>query len=63
MCLTWYKDVVGVDIDTLAYIGLNMCFDSILKFASQTTTMTSIGRRVELENWALGLKDYDPTTG
>ena len=56
----WYKDVVGVDIDTLAYIGLNMCFDSILKFASQTTTMTSIGRRVELENWALGLKDYDP---
>ena len=56
----FYKDVVGVDIDTLAYIGLNMCFDSILKFASQTTTMTSIGRRVELENWALGLKDYDP---
>lgn len=55
----WYEFLKHIDIDTLAYIGLNSCFDSVLQCGSQTGTVVSIGRRVELENFAFGLKKYD----
>ena len=57
----WLQFLQNVDVDTLAYIGLNCCFDSVLTFGSQTSTTSKIGRRVELENFALGLSKYDKT--
>ena len=57
----WLQFLQNVDVETLAYIGLNCCFDSVLTFGSQTSTTSKIGRRVELENFALGLSKYDKT--
>ena len=57
----WLQHLKDVDVDTLAYIGLNTCFDSVLSFGSLTSTASKIGRRVELENFALGLSQFDPT--
>jgi len=57
----WLQFLQNVDVETLAYIGLNCCFDSVLTFGSQTSTTSKIGRRVELENFALGLAKYDKT--
>ena len=57
----WMTSLKDVDTDTLAYIGLNTCFDAVLKFGSQTSTVTKIGRRVELENFAIGLSQFDKT--
>ena len=55
----WYNDLKDIDPDTLAYIGLNVTFDSIINLSAQTATITQIARSIELENWAKGLKDYD----
>ena len=56
----WLQHLKDVDVSTLAYIGLNTCFDSVLSFGSLTSTASKIGRRVELENFALGLSQFDP---
>ena len=57
----WLQHLKDVDVDTLAYIGLNTCFDSVLSFGSLTSTASKIGRRIELENFALGLSQFDST--
>ena len=57
----WLQHLKDVDVDTLAYIGLNTCFDSVLSFGSLTSTASKIGRRIELENFALGLSQFDNT--
>ena len=55
----WLELIKDIDPDTLAYIGLNTTFDAVLKFGSQTSTLSKIGRRIELENFALGLYQFD----
>ena len=55
----WYYDIKDLDVDLLAYLGLNSCMDSVAIGASLTSTLTKIGKRVELEAWALGLKEHD----
>ncbi len=55
----WYYDIQGLDTDLLAYLGLNTCMDSVSIGASLTSALTKIGKRVELEVWALGLKEHD----
>lgn len=55
----WLQHLKDVDVGALAYIGLNTCFDSVLSFGSLTSTASKIGRRIELENFALGLAQYD----
>ena len=57
----WLELLKDIDTDTLAYIGLNTAFDAVLKFGSQTSTLSKIGRRIELENFALGLSKFDKT--
>lgn len=55
----WYNDIVSVDTDLLAYIGLNSCMDAVAIGASLTAAITKIGLRIELEAWAKGLKSHD----
>jgi DNA-directed RNA polymerase, mitochondrial len=56
---SWFADVVSVDTDLLAYIGLNTCMDAVAIGASLTSAITKIGLRIELEAWAKGLKEHD----
>ena len=55
----WYEPLVDQDPDTLAYIGLNCCYETVLKQNSLAGCYTQIGGRVELEVWADELKEYD----
>lgn len=55
----WYEPLVNQDPDTLAYIGLNCCYETVLKQNSLAGCYTQIGGRVELEVWADELKEYD----
>lgn len=55
----WYEELIDQDPDTLAYISLNACYESVLKSYSLTGCLTAIGARVELEVWADELKQYD----
>lgn len=55
----WYYDLKDLDVDLLAYLGLNCCMDAVSIGASLTSCLTKIGKRVELETWALGLRTYD----
>lgn len=56
----WYNDVVQLDTDVLAYIGLNTLWDISNIKGTLTTAMTTIGRKIELELWQKGLKEFDP---
>ena len=55
----WYEELVDQDPDTLAYIGLNSCYDGVLKMHTLAGVLNQIGSRVELEVWADDLKQYD----
>ena len=55
----WYYDIKNLDVDLLAYIGLNTCMDSVSVNGTLTSTLTKIGKRVELEIWAAGLQEHD----
>lgn len=55
----WYEELVDQDPDTLAYIGLNSCYDGVLKMQTLAGVLTQIGARAELEVWADDLKQYD----
>lgn len=55
----WYYDIKDLDVDLLAYIGLNTCMDSVAVNGTLTSTLTKIGKRVELEIWAAGLREHD----
>jgi len=55
----WYEELENQDPDVLAYIGLNCCFDSVLKTNVLTTALSNIGARVEHEKWAEGLQAHD----
>ena len=56
----WYDDVIRLNTDVLAYIGLNTLWDTSNMNGTLTTAMTTIGRKIELELWQVGLKDFDP---
>lgn len=55
----WYDMLKGQCTDTLAYIGLNSCYENVLKHNSLAGCLSMIGARVELEVWADELKVYD----
>lgn len=55
----WYKDIVGLDVDLLAYLALNTCMDSVALKTSLTSCISRIGQRIELEHWSAGLKAHD----
>jgi DNA-directed RNA polymerase len=57
----WYSDVVGLDVDLLAYIALNTCMESVSTKATLTSCVSRIGRRIELEHWSAGLLEHDRT--
>jgi DNA-directed RNA polymerase len=56
---SWYQDIKTVDCDLLAYLGLNSCMDAVASGSSLTSTITKIGHRIELESWAIGLKNFN----
>jgi DNA-directed RNA polymerase, mitochondrial len=55
----WFKDLVGLDPDILAYIGLNACMDTVVISGQSTCVLTKIGHRIELESWSEGLLSFD----
>ena len=55
----WFDTLVDQDPHKLAYIGLNSCYETVLKQNSLAGCLTSIGTRIELEIWADELKDFD----
>ena len=42
----WFKDLVGLDPDILAYIGLNACMDTVVISGQSTCVLTKIGHRI-----------------
>jgi DNA-directed RNA polymerase len=55
----WYEYLSKIDPEVLAYIGLNCCFDGYVRKSTRAKVLNNIGRRVEHELWADGLKNYD----
>lgn len=55
----WFEELQDLDTDTLAYIGLNVCYESVMQQGTLAGCMITIGTRVELERWADGLQEYD----
>ena len=56
---SWYDHLSKIDPEVLAYIGLNCCFDGYVRQSTRAKVLNNIGRRVEHELWASGLKSYD----
>jgi len=54
-----YSILKGMDPDLLAYIGLNACIDGTSIGGARTSVVNTIGHRIELEDWAAGLKHQD----
>jgi DNA-directed RNA polymerase len=55
-----YSILSTLDCDLIAYIGLNTCMDGTASGGTRTAVITNIGKRIELEIWAAGLKDFNP---
>lgn len=55
----WYDELKQVNSDVLSYLGLNVCFDFAGRQLTLTQVLASIGERIELEVWSLGLKSFD----
>ena len=55
----WYDILQDQDPNTLAFIGLNACYESVCRSHNLTSTCTNIGMRVEQEIWSKELKAYD----
>ena len=55
----WVTALEGIEPEVLAYIGLNAAMDCCGMGGSLTTAITTMGRRVETEVWAAGLKEFD----
>ena len=54
-----FSDIKRVNPGYLTYIGLNSCWDAAMLGTTYTTLLSRIGKRVELEIWANGLKEYN----
>lgn len=57
----WFEELVDQDTDTLAYLGLNSCYESVMMQGTLAGCLITIGSRVELECWAEDLRAYDDT--
>jgi DNA-directed RNA polymerase len=54
-----YKDLKPIDPMTAAYIGLKVSFEGVATSKSRTKVLESIGERIELEHWSMGLRAFD----
>lgn len=54
-----FKDLQSIDSMTAAYIGLAACYEGVSTSKTRTKVLQSIGERIELEQWAVGLKKFD----
>ena len=57
---SWYSDLKDLDPDLLAYLALNSMMSAVSRKYTLTATLGKIGKQIELEIWAKGLKTYDP---
>ena len=57
-CL-WYKDLKGLDVDLLSYIGLTTSMDGVGLKHDFTKVLVKIGKRIEMEHWSEGLREYN----
>lgn len=55
----WLEYLKEVDADKVSYIGLNSCMDAVGQNSSLTKTIVTIGRFIELELFAQGLRQND----
>jgi len=55
----WYDTLKDQDPLTLAYLGLNCCYDAVINASTYGAALVAIGARVENESWAKELKLYD----
>ena len=55
----WYDELKDQDPLTMAYLGLNCCYDAVINASTYGATLVAIGARVENESWAKELKLYD----
>ena len=55
----WLQEVRKHDPKIMAYIGLNVCYDTVIYNQTLTSALVSIGTRVEQERWALELEAKD----
>ena len=55
----WFEELRDHDVDTLAYIGLNVLYDTVIYNQTLTSALATIGTRVEQERWAQDLQVED----
>jgi DNA-directed RNA polymerase len=55
----WYKDLEGLDVDLLSYIGLTTSMDGVGLKHDFTKVLVKIGKRIEMEHWSEGLREYN----
>lgn len=54
-----YKDLKAIDTDVAAYIGLAVCYEAVATNGCRTSILNMIGKKVELQQWFDGLKEFD----
>ena len=55
----WLHKIEGLDVQTLAVLSLSIMFDAVSQQAQRTPTITRLGKAVEMEQWALWLRNKD----
>ncbi len=55
----WLDVFLKLKSEDLAHIGLSQTMDAVASIASRPSLFIIIGRRVEIQVWADGLKDFD----
>ena len=56
---TWIEELKEHDPLVLAYLGLNVCYDSVVTGQTYASTLANIGARIENESFSKGLREYD----
>jgi len=56
---SWINDLTPIDTETLAYLGLVCCMESVGLAATRTACLRTIGSRIEMEHFAVGLREFD----
>ena len=55
----WVSDVSLMDAHSAAYLGLSVCMDVIGAMGTYTSACDKLGKRIEMEVWAEGFKQFD----
>jgi DNA-directed RNA polymerase len=55
----WHGIISKLDVNILAYLGLNAMYDAVVRHETLTQAMLKIGSKINQEVWAQGLKEYD----